>query len=44
MQPVTELIGAGIDPDLGHAEAQNDLPVQALHLEQVNVRQDTVLA
>ena len=26
---VTKLIGAGVDPDLGHAEAQGDLPVQA---------------
>ena len=28
-EPITELMGAGIDPDLGHAEAQHDLPVRA---------------
>ena len=30
------LIGAGIDPHLGHGKAQNDLPVQALDIEQVD--------
>ena len=29
MSPPTELMGAGIDPDLGHAEAQHNLPVRA---------------
>jgi hypothetical protein len=29
-EPVGELIGASADPDLGHAEAQDDLPVQPL--------------
>ena len=43
-EPVAELTRAGVDPHLGHAEAQNDLPVQALDIEQVDVRQDTVLA
>jgi hypothetical protein len=43
-EPVAELTRAGVDSHLGHAEAQNDLPVQALDIEQVDVRQDTVLA
>ena len=32
------------DPHLGHGEAQDDLPVQPLDIEQVDVRQDTILA
>jgi hypothetical protein len=32
-EPVTELIGASADPGLGHAEAQEDLPVLALDNE-----------
>ena len=43
-KPVAELTRAGVDPHLCHAEPKNDLPVQALDIEQVDVRQDTVLA
>jgi hypothetical protein len=31
-EPAGELIGAGADPDLGHAEAQENLPVLALDI------------
>jgi hypothetical protein len=31
-EPVAELISASADPDLGHAEARNDLPVLALNI------------
>src|SRR6516164_4191881 len=31
------------DPHLGHGEAQDDLPFQPLDIEQVDVRQDTIL-
>ena len=46
-EPVAELIGAGVDPDLGRREAKDDLPVQSLkslNIGQVNLGQDTILA
>ena len=36
-EPVGELIGAGADPDLGHAEAPDNLPVRAFDTEQVYI-------
>ena len=34
---ITELIGASGDPYLGYAEAQDDLPVRPLDMEQVDI-------
>jgi hypothetical protein len=36
-EPVAELIGASVDPRLGHPEAQDDFPVQLLDMKQVDV-------
>ena len=43
-EPVAELIGASADLDLGHGEAQDDLLVQPLDIEQVDAMQNTILA
>ena len=36
-EPVAELIGAGVDPHLGHAEAQDYFPVPAFDIQQVGM-------
>ena len=36
-KPVAGLVGASADPELGHGEAQEDLPVQALNVWQAEI-------
>jgi hypothetical protein len=43
-KPVAKLSGASADSDLGHREAQDDLPVQPLDIKQIDVGQDTIFA